>query len=102
MAYPLRRAAYEAKWDWRARVPMSGLSGRGRRFEVSATIMKILLVDDHVLFREGIALLLRNLVAEDSLYQAGTCEEALARVAQDPSIELVLMDINLPGNSGIN
>ncbi|HTD74175.1 MAG TPA: response regulator transcription factor [Steroidobacteraceae bacterium] len=64
--------------------------------------MKILLVDDHVLFREGIALLLRSLVANDSLYQAGTCEEALALVAQDPSIELVLMDINLPGTSGIN
>ena len=64
--------------------------------------MKILLVDDHVLFREGIALLLRSLVADDSLYQAGTCEAALAIVAEDPSIELVLMDIHLPGTSGIN
>jgi DNA-binding NarL/FixJ family response regulator len=64
--------------------------------------MKILLVDDHVLFREGIALLLRSLVAGDSLYQSGTCEEALALVAQNPGIELVLMDINLPGTSGIN
>src|SRR5580658_7982160 len=64
--------------------------------------MKILLVDDHVLFREGIALLLRSLIAGDSLYQAGTCDEALARVAQDPGIDLVLMDINLPGTSGIN
>lgn len=64
--------------------------------------MKILLVDDHVLFREGIALLLRSLVADDSLYQAGTCEAALALVARDPSIELVLMDINLPDSSGIN
>jgi DNA-binding NarL/FixJ family response regulator len=63
--------------------------------------MKILLVDDHVLFREGIALLLRSLVADDSLYQAGTCEEALALVAQDSNIELALMDINLPGTSGI-
>jgi DNA-binding NarL/FixJ family response regulator len=64
--------------------------------------MKILLVDDHVLFREGIALLLRSLIADDSLYQAGTCEEAVAIVAQDPTIELVLMDINLPGASGIS
>jgi DNA-binding NarL/FixJ family response regulator len=64
--------------------------------------MKILLVDDHVLFREGIALLLRGLVADDSLYQAGTCEGALALVAKNPSIELVLMDINLPDASGIN
>jgi DNA-binding NarL/FixJ family response regulator len=82
--------------------PEAAFDRRGRRFEVCFTIMKILLVDDHVLFREGIALLLRSLVADDSLYQAGTCEEALARVAQDPSIELVLMDINLPGTSGIN
>jgi DNA-binding NarL/FixJ family response regulator len=64
--------------------------------------MKILLVDDHALFREGIALLLRSLVADDSLYQAGTCEEAMRLVASDPGIELVLMDINLPGASGIN
>jgi DNA-binding NarL/FixJ family response regulator len=64
--------------------------------------MKILLVDDHVLFREGIALLLRSLVAGDSLYQAGKCDEALELVAKDPGIELVLMDINLPGTSGIN
>ena len=73
-----------------------------RRFESNPKIMKILLVDDHVLFREGIALLLRSLVADDSLYQAGTCEEALTVVSRDPSIELVLMDINLPGTSGIN
>jgi DNA-binding NarL/FixJ family response regulator len=64
--------------------------------------MKILLVDDHVLFREGIALLLQSLVAGDSLYQAGTCEEALTLIARDSGIELVLMDINLPGTSGIN
>ena len=81
---------------------MSRLPRLGLWFKGSPTIMKILLVDDHVLFREGIALLLRSLVASDSLYQAGTCEEALARVAEDPSIELVLMDINLPGTSGIN
>jgi DNA-binding NarL/FixJ family response regulator len=91
----------EAERDWRARVPVSGLR-QSRRFEGNPAIMKILLVDDHVLFREGIALLLRGLVADDSLYQAGTCEEALAQVVLDPGIELVLMDINLPGTSGIN
>jgi DNA-binding NarL/FixJ family response regulator len=64
--------------------------------------MKILLVDDHVLFREGIALLLRSLVADDELYQAGRCDDALALLSQHSGIELVLMDINLPGTSGIN
>jgi DNA-binding NarL/FixJ family response regulator len=83
---------------------MAGRRFRSRdtRRQVTLTDMKILLVDDHVLFRDGITLLPKRLVAGDSLYQAGTCEEALALVARDPSIELVLMDINLPGTSGIN
>jgi DNA-binding NarL/FixJ family response regulator len=63
--------------------------------------MKILLVDDHTLFREGIALLLNTLIAKDELYQAGTCDEALGILRSDRSVELVLMDINLPGTSGI-
>ena len=64
--------------------------------------MKILLVDDHVLFREGIALLLQSLVAGDPLFQAGTCAEALELLAQNTGVELVLMDIHLPGMSGLN
>jgi len=64
--------------------------------------MRILLVDDHGLFREGIALLLRTLIADDALFQAGCCEEALELLRKNPEIELVLMDINLPGISGLN
>jgi DNA-binding NarL/FixJ family response regulator len=64
--------------------------------------MKILLVDDHVLFREGVALLLRHLVEGDELLEAGTCEEALNLLRNDPNIELVLLDIHLPGMSGLD
>jgi DNA-binding NarL/FixJ family response regulator len=64
--------------------------------------MKILLVDDHVLFREGVALLLESLVAGDRLLQAGTCAEALDSLRDNPGVELVLMDIHLPGTSGLD
>jgi DNA-binding NarL/FixJ family response regulator len=64
--------------------------------------MKILLVDDHVLFREGVALLLQSLVAGDPLLQVGTCADALELLAQNTGVELVLMDIHLPGTSGLN
>jgi DNA-binding NarL/FixJ family response regulator len=64
--------------------------------------MKLLLVDDHVLFREGVALLLESLLAGDELLQAGTCAEALERLRDHPDIGLVLMDIHLPGTSGLD
>lgn len=64
--------------------------------------MKILLVDDHVLFREGVALLLEPLIAGDPVLQAGACPEALEALRKHPGVELVLMDIHLPGTSGLN
>jgi DNA-binding NarL/FixJ family response regulator len=60
--------------------------------------MKLLLVDDHPLFRDGMALLLSRLDPTVESVQAGNCDEALARMA---GVELVLMDIGLPGASGL-
>ncbi len=64
--------------------------------------MKILLVDDHVLFREGVALLLQPLADGDAPFQAGTCAEALRLLQENPDVALVLMDIHLPGESGLD
>src|SRR5690242_4173778 len=64
--------------------------------------MKLLLVDDHVLFREGVALLLRSLEPNVEILEAGSCEAALERMQQDPSVDIVLMDLHLPGASGLD
>lgn len=64
--------------------------------------MKILLVDDHVLFREGVGLLLDSLVVDDAVYEAGSCSEALNVLQSHDGIGLVLMDIHLAGESGID
>lgn len=63
--------------------------------------MRILLVDDHTLFREGIALLLRPLVQPLETWEAGSCEEAVALVQQRGAADLVLIDLGLPGASGL-
>lgn len=63
--------------------------------------MKILLIDDHPLFREGVALLLKPLVEGLETWEAGSCEEAFSVLAQHGSADLVLIDLGLPGLSGL-
>lgn len=60
----------------------------------------VLIVDDHVLFRDGIRTLLQD---GEELYlagEAGTGEEAIA-LAEQRQPDVILMDIQLPGMDGI-
>ncbi len=63
--------------------------------------MNILLVDDHPLFREGMSMLLRSLLENVSTLEAGSCEEALEKLASTDQVDLMLIDIGLPGMSGL-
>jgi DNA-binding NarL/FixJ family response regulator len=63
--------------------------------------VKILLVDDHVLFREGLKFLLRGLDAELGLDEAGSCAQALERVAAG-EYDMVLLDLKMPGRNGFD
>jgi DNA-binding NarL/FixJ family response regulator len=62
--------------------------------------LRLLLVDDHALFREGLASLLSY---QDDLTVVGEAEDAesaLAR-ARELAPDIVLMDVELPGESGV-
>jgi DNA-binding NarL/FixJ family response regulator len=63
--------------------------------------MKVLLIDDHPLFRDGLALLLKALVDPLDAVHAGSCEEAFALLPNHADAELVLIDLGLPGMSGL-
>lgn len=63
--------------------------------------MKILLIDDHPLFREGVALLLQPLVEGLETWEAGSCEEAFALLVQRGGVDLIMIDLGLPGLSGL-
>ncbi|KQV85966.1 hypothetical protein ASC91_22570 [Pelomonas sp. Root1237] len=63
--------------------------------------MKVLLIDDHPLFREGVALLLKPLVEALETWEAGSCEEAFAVLAERGDADLVMIDLGLPGLSGL-
>ena len=63
--------------------------------------MKILIVDDHVLFREGLAAIIRPQSDFEIIGMAGTVQEAVEMaIAKEP--EIVLMDFNLPDGTGVD
>lgn len=63
--------------------------------------MNVLLIDDHPLFRDGLALLLQPLVSDLVAWQAGSCEEAFALLEAQGVADLVLIDMALPGLHGL-
>jgi DNA-binding NarL/FixJ family response regulator len=63
--------------------------------------VNVLLVDDHALMREGLAYLLHPLAEDLHVREAGSAEEALGLLQEQGGADLVLMDIGLPGMSGL-
>ena len=65
------------------------------------TKIRVLLVDDHTIVRQGLAGLLR---AEHDMEIVGEASEgeSAVRLAREMRPDIVLMDINLPGMSGID
>jgi len=61
--------------------------------------MNVLLVDDHALIREGIALVMNNLSDDTHILEAETGKEALEFAQSNSDLDLVLLDLNLPDNN---
>ncbi|MES1262917.1 MAG: response regulator, partial [Peristeroidobacter soli] len=61
--------------------------------------MKLLIIDDHPLFRDGLAALLCQASADNIVVQAASTEDAL-QIADEQIIDAVFMDLSMPGLSG--
>jgi len=62
--------------------------------------LRILLVDDHAIFRHGLRALLLEAMPDAQVSEAGSLEDAL--VLDIPELNLALLDIKLPGVGGID
>ena len=67
---------------------------------LSGGIMKILLADDHALFREGMRYVLQQLSEVVEILEAGTFQDALKLATQHPELDMALLDLHMPGSDG--
>lgn len=62
--------------------------------------MKILIADDHALFREGLRHVLDDLAHPLIVLEAADCQQAMQHAMQHPDLDLVLLDLHMPGEDG--
>jgi DNA-binding NarL/FixJ family response regulator len=63
--------------------------------------MKLLVIDDHSIVREGLAALLQTFGPDTKVIGAGDGPQALEAVARESGIDIVLLDLALPGMDGM-
>jgi len=63
--------------------------------------MKILVIEDHPLVRDGMRYTLEALQGGVEVLEAGNADEAFQVAARHPDLELLVIDLGLPGMSGL-
>jgi DNA-binding NarL/FixJ family response regulator len=65
------------------------------------TVIRLLIVDDHPVFRDGFAALVAQAMPEVEVLHARDAPEALAAITHGASLDLVVLDLFLPGMTGL-
>lgn len=63
---------------------------------------RVLIVDDHVLVRDGLRSVLQLSYPDCDIYEAGDFEEALDQLGRLDEVDLVLLDLNIPDTSRLS
>lgn len=62
--------------------------------------MKVLVIDDHVLIRDALRGVLKELNDDALIVEASDCRQAMRLLDEHPDIDLILLDLNLPDRNG--
>lgn len=72
-----------------------------RRAASIMAAMKILHIDDHEIFAQGLALALEAGFADTRVICGHDANEALRQLEQHPDLDLAILDLNMPGIDGL-
>ena len=64
--------------------------------------MKILITDDHALFRDGLQYVLRQLQEDVTILEAEDCDVAVRIATKHKQLDLILLDLKMRGTHGID
>jgi len=60
----------------------------------------LVIADDHPLFRDALRQAVASVVSTAKIDEAGSFEDLTALLEQDSDVDLILLDLSMPGISG--
>jgi DNA-binding NarL/FixJ family response regulator len=69
---------------------------------MTATSTHLVIADDHPLFRDALRQAVASVVASAKIDEAGSFEDLTALLEQDSEVDLILLDLSMPGISGFS
>lgn len=70
--------------------------------EMASSIKRVLIADDHQLVRDGLRSVLAVIFDAAEFFEAASVDEALAILERVPDMDLVMLDVRMPGATGIS
>jgi DNA-binding NarL/FixJ family response regulator len=81
----------------------TGSPHRHRKKKMTSTVSTHLVIaDDHPLFRDALRQAVASVVSSAKIDEAGSFEELTALLEQDSDVDLILLDLTMPGISGFS
>ncbi|MEQ9566070.1 MAG: response regulator transcription factor, partial [Pseudomonadales bacterium] len=69
---------------------------------MSATSYRFIIADDHPLFRGALRQTLETQYPDAVIEEAGALEDVTAKLEQDGEVDLILLDLSMPGMRGFS